>query len=223
MPRPRNFRSAPFRERVHVDDREETKGDREKSFSQFAPIRSGILGIRGSWEGKKNSCLQRDPLEIRNKIDANPARLFPRSFREYSTGRTVNRSSGGGLGCFLVARRGTVSRTMRNGSPDGVQGRPCYFAWHRSSMKTRFVHRWTPLFSRPTELSVSRPMILFRWYTVDIWFKALGEMSLLRFGPFKDGMCPFWFASNYFPRTQDQSFFSIANSSSSFSLEIKRR
>lgn len=78
--------------------------------------------------GKKICCLQRDPLEVRNKIDANPARLFPRSFREYSTGRTVNRSSGGGLGCFLVARRGTVSRTMRNGSPDGVQGRPCYFA-----------------------------------------------------------------------------------------------
>lgn len=40
MPRPRNFRSAPFRERVHVDDREETKGDREKSFSQFAPKRN---------------------------------------------------------------------------------------------------------------------------------------------------------------------------------------
>ena len=78
--------------------------------------------------GKKICCLQRDPLEVRNKIDANPARLFPRSFREYSTGRTVNRSSGGGLDCFLVARRGTVSRTMRNGSPDGVQGRPCYFA-----------------------------------------------------------------------------------------------
>lgn len=51
MPRPRNFRSAPFRERVHVDDREETKGDREKSFSQFAPKRNtwntGKLRERG--------------------------------------------------------------------------------------------------------------------------------------------------------------------------------
>lgn len=172
MPRPRNFRFAPFRERVHVDRR--TIERRQRAIVKRVSL--NLLRSEAEYleygeverERGKKICLQRDPLEIRNKIDANPARLFPRSFREYSTGRTVNRSSGGGLDCFLVARRGTVSRTMRNGSPDGVQGRPCYFAWHRSSMKTRFVHRWTPLFSRPTELSVSRPMILFRWYTVDI-------------------------------------------------------
>lgn len=226
MPRPRNFRSAPFRERVHVDDREETKGDREKSFSQFAPKRNtwntGKLRERERKKFVYNEILSRYAIKsMQIRLDCSRDR-----FVNIQRGvRWIDRAEEAWIASSLRGeeryrvRWGTVHRTaFRVGlaiSRDTVR------RWRHASFiggprcfpappNYRCPGRWYYFADIP---SIFVPRI----------FKALGEMSLLRFGPFKDGMCPFWFASNYFPRTQDQSFFPIANSSSSFSLEIKRR
>lgn len=196
--------------------------DREKSFS---PTRSICSDLK---QNTRLECLEYEdkrklreregkkflvydeilvPLEIRNKIGA---RCKSGSIVPEIVSWIFNGAHGESIeetGASLLrgeeryrVRWGTVHRTtFRVGlaiSRDTVRG------------QTRFVPDIGGPCCFPARVNIGeRFRDNGRWYR---WYRAtvLGEMSLLRFGPFKDGMCPFWFASLFSSHTSqiDPSF-----------------
>lgn len=177
--------------------------DREKSFS---PTRSICSDLK---QNTRLECLEyEDKRKLREKknflfttrssslsryaiksvLDANPARLFPRSFREYSTGRTVNRSRRLVLPC-CEARNGIAydeERFTGRRSGSALLFRVTPFVDRHASFRTSV----DPAVSLPEWISVNGveitaddtvdivPRCLVRWACCD---SALSRMVCVHF------------------------------------------